>query len=60
MKVYAVERSTKRCDTLRKIVECAGAGSIVTVINKDFLDLDPSEYDEVEYIVLDPSCSGSG
>lgn len=29
-------------------------------MNRDFLDLDPSEYVDVEYIVLDPSCSGSG
>ena len=58
--MYAVERSAKRCETLRKIVEGAGAGSVVQVMNRDFLDLDPSEYVEVEYIVLDPSCSGSG
>ena len=58
--MYAVERSAKRCETLRKIVEGAGAGSVVQVMNRDFLDLDPSEYADVGYIVLDPSCSGSG
>ena len=29
-------------------------------VNADFLSLDPSNYSEVEYIVVDPSCSGSG
>ena len=58
--MYAVERSARRCETLRKIVEGAGAGTIVQVMNRDFLDLDPLEYADVEYIVLDPSCSGSG
>jgi len=32
----------------------------VTVMNKDFTDLDPKEYKDVEYILVDPSCSGSG
>ena len=58
--MYAIERSAKRCETLRKIVKGAGAGSVVQVMNRDFLDLDPSDYTDVEYIVLDPSCSGSG
>ena len=60
IQVYAVERSVKRCETLRKIVDGAGADSVVQVMNRDFLDLNPSEYADVEYIVLDPSCSGSG
>ena len=60
IQVYAVERSAKRCETLRKIVDGAGADSVVQVMNRDFLDLNPSEYADVEYIVLDPSCSGSG
>ena len=55
-----MERSVKRCETLRKIVDGAGADSVVQVMNRDFLDLNPSEYADVEYIVLDPSCSGSG
>ena len=27
---------------------------------QDFLSIDPNEYERVEYILLDPSCSGSG
>ena len=50
-----MERSVKRCETLRKIVDGAGADSVVQVMNRDFLDLNPSEYADVEYIVLDPS-----
>ena len=29
-------------------------------VNADFLSLDPAQYSEVEYLVLDPSCSGTG
>jgi len=34
----------------------------VTCINEDFLKLDPNspEYKNIRYILLDPSCSGSG
>ena len=32
----------------------------VEILNKDFLDVNPIEYRNVEYIILDPSCSGSG
>ena len=29
-------------------------------VNADFLSLEPAQYSEVEYLVLDPSCSGTG
>ena len=29
-------------------------------VNADFLSLEAAKYSEVEYIVLDPSCSGTG
>ncbi len=59
-RVYAVERSAKRCQTLNKIVDGAGASEIVTVINSDFLELHPQDYPDVQFMVVDPSCSGSG
>lgn len=58
--VYAIERSVKRCETLRKIVNASGANHVIRVINKDFLEVDPQDFEDVEYFVVDPSCSGSG
>ncbi len=42
------------------MVSDAGADSIVNVQNADFLTLNPSSYPDVEHVLLDPSCSGSG
>ena len=36
------------------------ADSVTTPLNSDFLDLEHENYPDVEYIVLDPSCSGTG
>jgi len=58
-KVTAIERDLKRCSTLRKTVK-KHTGPFVRVLNKDFLSLDPRDYPDVQAIVLDPSCSGSG
>ena len=43
------------------MVECAGATCVETA-NRDFLRVNPSDpkYASVEYIIVDPSCSGSG
>lgn len=58
-RVIAIERDTKRCKTLRTLMQKFGANNI-QVFNKDFLELIPHEFPQVEYIILDPSCSGSG
>lgn len=58
-KVYAVERDERRYQTLKDIIETAGANN-VTTINKDVLTLTESDLPNVEYISVDPSCSGSG
>ena len=58
--VIAVERDDARCETLRTMLAKSGADNFVKVINGDFLKLDPSEFESVEYILLDPTCSGSG
>jgi putative methyltransferase len=57
--IVAVEKSEKRCSTLRTILDNLGANCCI-VENKDFTDIDPSDYPDVEYILVDPSCSGSG
>jgi putative methyltransferase len=57
--IIAIERDSKRCETLRTMLEGLGVTN-VTVVNKDFTDVIPHEHPEVEYILVDPSCSGSG
>jgi len=58
-RTIAVERDAKRCKTLRSLMQKFGASNI-QVMNFDFLELKPNDFKQVEYIVLDPSCSGSG
>lgn len=58
-KIYAVEMSSKRFETLVEMVEGTGA-TIVQTINKDVLQITDEDVPKVEYILLDPSCSGSG
>ena len=58
-RIIAVERDVKRCKTLRSLMQKFGADNI-QIINTDFLELKPDSFPQVEYIVLDPSCSGSG
>lgn len=58
-KIYAVEMSTKRYETLCEMVQGTQA-SIVQTINQDVLEVNDETVPKVEYILLDPSCSGSG
>lgn len=57
--VYAIERNPKRFETLSKIVETSGAKCVKTY-NKDILDCFNEAFPGVEYILVDPSCSGTG
>ncbi|CAH1990799.1 unnamed protein product [Acanthoscelides obtectus] len=57
--IYAVERDAKRAGILKGIVGGSGA-TCVKVINKDVLQCNGKEFPGVEYILVDPSCSGSG
>ncbi|CAG9766044.1 unnamed protein product [Ceutorhynchus assimilis] len=57
--VYAVERDPKRFEILKKMVEVSGA-TCVNAINEDVLQCNVPEFSNVEYITVDPSCSGSG
>ena len=59
-RVIAVERSSKRHGVLCDMLARTRADTVTTALNSDFLELEPSDYPEVEYMVLDPSCSGTG
>ena len=56
-----MERDSKRFNILNKIINDAGAGEAVMTINENFLDIVNDDFKEsLDYIVLDPTCSGSG
>lgn len=57
-KILAFERNRQRYSTLVEQVEKYGAKN-VTAIHKDFLTVSPEEY-KADYVLVDPSCSGSG
>ena len=61
-RVIALDVDKKRCKLLEETVSIMGAAHVVSVMNKDFLKIDPSKepFCAVEGIMLDPSCSGSG
>jgi 25S rRNA (cytosine2278-C5)-methyltransferase len=58
-KIYAVEMNPKRYNTLVELVEGTQT-SIIQCINRDVLQVTAEDVPNVEYILLDPSCSGSG
>ncbi|XP_020280184.1 probable 28S rRNA (cytosine-C(5))-methyltransferase [Pseudomyrmex gracilis] len=57
--VYAVEIDTARFKAMVQLVEKTKSSCVLS-INQDALTLDPKQYSSVEYILVDPSCSGSG
>ncbi|KMQ83808.1 methyltransferase nsun5 [Lasius niger] len=56
--VYAVEIDAKRFETLFRQIKTTHS-SCVKPLNQDVLTLDPKQYSHVEYILVDPTCSGS-
>nr|XP_034176124.1 probable 28S rRNA (cytosine-C(5))-methyltransferase isoform X1 [Osmia lignaria] len=58
-KIYAVELNEHRYASLCEQVKLTGA-SCINAILKDAVTLNANEYSDVEYILVDPSCSGSG
>lgn len=57
-RIYAFERNQERFSVLQDQIAEYGATN-VTAQNMDFLTVEPSAY-QADYILLDPSCSGSG
>ncbi|KAH8346188.1 hypothetical protein KR067_009918 [Drosophila pandora] len=58
-RIYAVEQSKERYHSLCSITNDAGC-EIVTPILDDALRMNDERCPEVEYILVDPSCSGNG
>lgn len=56
--IYAFERNMERYKNLVQNVEQYGATNIKT-FHMDFLKVNPEDY-KINYLLLDPSCSGSG
>ncbi|KAM4562107.1 28S rRNA (cytosine-C(5))-methyltransferase [Odontesthes bonariensis] len=60
-KLFAFDLDAKRLATMSTLLLRAGI-TCQQLANQDFLKVDPDSplYKDVEYILLDPSCSGSG
>ncbi|OXB56100.1 hypothetical protein ASZ78_007954 [Callipepla squamata] len=59
--IFAFDLDTKRLATMNTMLMRAGVTSC-KLAQQDFLSVDPHDpkYSKVKYILLDPSCSGSG
>ncbi|BFZ22996.1 hypothetical protein BsWGS_26035 [Bradybaena similaris] len=60
-RVIALDRDQKRMETMYKLIETSGA-TCVEMIVQDFLTVRPDSDDarDIQFILVDPSCSGSG
>ena len=60
-KIFAFDKDAARVKTMKSLLTKAGV-TCVDVSHKDFLSVKPSDarYKDVRYIIVDPSCSGSG
>ncbi|KAG2185612.1 hypothetical protein INT44_002405 [Umbelopsis vinacea] len=60
-KIFAFDLDMRRLDLLKRLTNKAGCKNI-TPLHGSFLEVDPNDpkYAQVEYLLLDPSCSGSG
>ncbi|EEC08875.1 williams-beuren syndrome critical region protein, putative, partial [Ixodes scapularis] len=61
-KILAMDHDQERTLSLRDLVQRAGVSGICKVRTADFLTVDPeqSPYCDAEFILVDPSCTGSG
>jgi len=60
-KIFAFDRDAHRLSAMHTQLKKTGV-KCISVTHKDFLRVDPFNpmYKDVEYILVDPSCSGSG
>ncbi|KAJ7347653.1 Putative 28S rRNA (cytosine-C(5))-methyltransferase [Desmophyllum pertusum] len=60
-KIFAFDSDSKRLTVMQRLMRMASV-ECVTTRNCSFLEVDPLDvkYSNVQYIVVDPSCSGSG
>ncbi|CAO3617162.1 unnamed protein product [Cunninghamella blakesleeana] len=60
-RIYAFDLDQRRLQTLKRLTTKAGCRNI-EVIHGSFLETNPLDpmFSKVEYLLLDPSCSGSG
>lgn len=58
-KIFAIERDKRRYETLCKLVDDSNA-TCVTTLNADSMTMTAEKCPNVEFILVDPSCSGSG
>lgn len=59
--VFAFERDSKRVETLKTMCKVAsGNSNLIHITHADFTTVDPNDFKQVDGIVVDPSCSGSG
>lgn len=60
-KIFAFDQDAKRLASMATLLARAGV-SCCELAEQDFLTVSPSDqrYCQVQYILLDPSCSGSG
>lgn len=60
-KIWAIDLDKHRLNLLKNLTQKAGCKNIEAIYGS-FLDIDPMDqkYSSVGYILLDPSCSGSG
>ncbi|CAD25564.1 NOP2-LIKE NUCLEOLAR PROTEIN [Encephalitozoon cuniculi GB-M1] len=58
-KIYAFERSKNRAETLRAQLFKLGVSN-TEVVEDDFMNANPEDFEGIRYILCDPSCSGSG
>lgn len=59
-KVYALERDAKRSKILETRIAKANQTGNITCLNQDFLETKIPHQEQVNFIICDPSCSGSG
>lgn len=59
--VHAFEKNPERAETLKKMIEAAGAKNYIDVNVGDFTEIGtPEKFPDTTGLIVDPSCSGSG